>query len=421
MARLQEEKQKKNARLVPGSKEDTIRKNRIAFLYFMEEFIGFRSSLHWLRRNLETGSDDDLEHLFYNVGIENFLNFQDLVACVEPAKEKTRWNQLRLALALGMYHREDTNIKFASAPNEVINTIWKGCQVVEDIAQPVWATAGWIKENGTDALENIAWGANKLAEAKEGNIYEVCYFARLLVGRTTLLENLVDDNIEVLADNASINYFPELQPELKRMAKAITHSPKLNWHDALSRNQIKSKVWLLDELEKMNWITEETTTIIVGGWLGILPFLAGCRKQEFGKVLNVDIDKTVNDPSCILNVQAPDITDVDGNEMSMAGVSTERYQVSNKDIRSMDFTEIKDFVIIDTITEHFHDHGGWVETLPKGTRVVLQGNNMFDVPDHVNCFSHLDEFVEECGVSKIYYQGELNLEKCNRFMVIGEV
>jgi hypothetical protein len=46
---------------------------------------------------------------------------------------------------------------------------------------------------------------------------------------------------------------------------------------------------------------------------------------------------------------------------------------------------------------------------------------MFDVPDHVNCFSHLDEFVEECGVSKIHYQGELNLEKCNRFMVIGEV
>ena len=79
MVRLQEAKQKNNTRLVPGSKEDTIRKNRIAFLYFMEEFIGFRSSLHWLRRNLETGSDDDLEHLFYNVGIENFLNFQDLI------------------------------------------------------------------------------------------------------------------------------------------------------------------------------------------------------------------------------------------------------------------------------------------------------------------------------------------------------
>jgi len=419
--RLEEVKQKKNIRIVPGSKEDIDRKNRIAFLYFMEEFIGFRSSLHWIRRVLETGSDDDMEHLFYNVGIENFLNFNELLDCVEPSKEKTRWIQLKLAVALGMYHREDPNIKFKSAHDDIINTIWKGCQEIEDTPDAVYNISGWIKENGTDALDNIAWGATKLQEAKEGNIFELCYFARLLVGRTSMLENLIDTSIELLASNASTNYFPELEPELKRMSKAITHSPELNWFDALSRNQIKSKVWLLDKLQETGWVTDNTTTIIVGGWLGILPFLAGCRKQEFGKVLNVDIDKTVNDPSCILNVQAPDITDVNGNEMSMAGVSTEFYKVSNEDIRTMDFTTIKDLVIIDTITEHFHDHGGWVQSLPKGTRVVLQGNDMFDVEDHVNCFHNLDDFVEECGVSKVHYYGELNLDRCNRYMVIGEV
>lgn len=421
IARLEEARQKKNIRLVPGSKQDITRKNRIAFLYFMEEFIGFRSSLHWFRRVLETGSDDDLEHLFYNVGIENFLNFQELLECVEPSKEKTRWNQLKLALSLGMYHREDPNIKFKSAHNDIINTIWKGCQEIEDTPEAVYNISKWVNENGTDALENIAWGATKLQEAKQGNIFELCYFARLLVGRTSMLENLVDDNIELLARNASVNYFPELQPELKRMSKAITHSPDLNWHDALSRNQIKSKVWLLDKLKEVGWMTKDTTTIIVGGWLGILPFLAGCRQQEIGKVRNIDIDKTVNKPSRILNIEPPKGEDYNGNEMSMEEVSTEAYQVSNEDIRSIDFTQMKDFVVIDTITEHFYDHGGWVESLPKGTRVVLQGNNMFDVPDHINCFPNLDEFVDECGVSKVHYQGELNLEKCNRYMVIGEV
>jgi len=421
IARLEEARQKKNIRLVPGSKQDINRKNRISFLYFMEEFIGFRSSLHWIRRVLETGSDDDLEHLFYNVGVENFLNFQDLLSCVEPAKEKTRWLQLRLALALGMYHREDPNIRYKPAGDDVINVIWKGLQEIEHVSQPMYNIAEWIEINGVDALANIAWGADKLAKAKEGNIYEICYFARLLLGRTSMLENLIDDNIELLASNASTNYFPELQPELKRMSKAIMHSPTLNWHDALSRNQIKSKVWLLDKLKELDWMTKDTTTFVVGGWLGILPFLAGCRRQEFGKVINVDIDETVNKPSRILNIEPPEGTDYNGNEMTMEDVSTEAYQVSNEDIRSIDFKNFNDFVIVDTITEHFHDHGGWVESLPKGTRVVLQGNNMFDVPDHVNCFSNLYEFVEECGVSKVYYQGELNLEKCNRFMVIGEV
>jgi len=391
------------ARLVPGSKEDQLRKSRIAFLYFMEEFIGFRTSLHWFRRYLETGTEEDMEHLFFNVGAENFLNFYDLLDCAEPAKEKTRWLQLRLAVALGMYHYENDSIKFTSGPESVVKTLQKGAQEICESSAPIWELNGWINDNkhNPDLLHTLAWGIERLDNARN-NIHELCYFARLLIGRGSLLECMIDSNLTVLSKNAGTTYFPELSNHLTRLANAIDLTQSLNWQDALSRNQIKSKVWLLNKLNEVNWMTPETTTILVGGWLGILPFLADCKQYELGKVINVDIDDTVNKPSAILN-------------------STIEYTVLNDDIRTMEFDKYDDLVIIDTITEHFHDHGSWVKGLPKGTRVVLQGNNMFDVPDHVNCFHNLDEFVEDCGVSNILYYGELNLEKCNRYMVIGEV
>jgi hypothetical protein len=95
------------------------------------------------------------------------------------------------------------------------------------------------------------------------------------------------------------------------------------------------------------------------------------------------------------------------------------FKNSGTDVREVNLTKYKNPLVIDTIVEHFKDHGEWVKTLPKGTTVVLQGNDMFDVPDHVNCHKTLEDFIRSCGLNNIIWSGELNLHKCTRYMAIG--
>jgi hypothetical protein len=141
---------------------------------------------------------------------------------------------------------------------------------------------------------------------------------------------------------------------------------------------------------------------LVGGWVGLLPFIAAVRNQKLGAVINVDIDESTHLPAKVLN-----------------GQHYTEFRNLAKDIRTLDFNKFKNFVIVDTIVEHFENHAEWIQSLPAGTKLILQGNDMFDVPDHVNCHHNLDEFVDTCGLAKVIWQGELTMPGCTRFMVIG--
>ena len=57
--------------------------------------------------------------------------------------------------------------------------------------------------------------------------------------------------------------------------------------------------------------------------------------------------------------------------------------------------------------------------IKKGTLVILQSNNYFEIKDHVNCFNTLQEFEASVNFDKILYKGQLELPKYTRFMVIG--
>ena len=119
-------------------------------------------------------------------------------------------------------------------------------------------------------------------------------------------------------------------------------------------------------------------------------------------VTNVDIDETVHAASADLN-----------------SVTKSTFRTSNRDVRKLSVAKYTKPIVIDTIVEHFKDHGEWVKTLPNNAIIVLQGNDMFDVPDHVNCHNTLEEFIESCGLNNIIWSGELNLYKCTRYMAIG--
>ena len=130
--------------------------------------------------------------------------------------------------------------------------------------------------------------------------------------------------------------------------------------------------------------------------------LADMKGKFLDVVTNIDIDESVHAASSDLN-----------------SVTKSTFRTSNRDVRKLNIEKYSKPIVIDTIVEHFTDHGEWVKTLPKKAMIVLQGNDMFDVPEHVNCHRTLEEFVASCGLNNIIWSGELNLYKCTRYMAIG--
>lgn len=174
--------------------------------------------------------------------------------------------------------------------------------------------------------------------------------------------------------------------------------------DAFSSGQIGSKIWLCEELEK---IFESVDHIhIYGGWYGLTAFLLLSRgKIKIKSIRSYDVD-----PAC----------------ESIADMINENWVIDNWTFKA--FTKNCDHIndsnvdlIINTSTEHF-DSLEWFNNIPKGTWVVLQGNNM-DHEDHRSNANNLEEFVEKFDLSKVYYSGEKDFVypdwQFTRYMVIG--
>jgi hypothetical protein len=174
--------------------------------------------------------------------------------------------------------------------------------------------------------------------------------------------------------------------------------------DAFSSGQIGSKIWLCEELEKLNWSSH--LTYIYGGWYGVTAFLLLNRgKFHVDKIRSLDID-----PAC---EQVADM--INENWVWQEW----KFKAFTQDCNN--FEGQYGDLVINTSTEHF-DSMQWFDRLPTGTRVILQGNNM-PHDDHVIHSNTLDDFVNHYPLSTINFKGEKNFVYPNwsftRYMVIG--
>ena len=76
-------------------------------------------------------------------------------------------------------------------------------------------------------------------------------------------------------------------------------------------------------------------------------------------------------------------------------------------------------MVINTSCEHIEKFTDWFKFIPKDKLVALQTNNYFELQEHVNCVKDINEFKQQAPLSNIIYEGELELEKYTRFMLIG--
>jgi len=191
------------------------------------------------------------------------------------------------------------------------------------------------------------------------------------------------------------------------------------WDDCFSRGQLKSKLWLVEELEKQK--VELGTVYLCAGWYATLATMLFESDIAVDKIRSFDIDescieiaKTFNKPWVMKNWQFQASVE----DICNINYTNHTYTVTRSNGSTAELSDSPD-TIINTSCEHIENFADWYAKIPDGKLVILQSNNFFDVDEHVNCSRDAEEFSISAPMSNCLYLGELVLEKYSRFMKIG--
>jgi hypothetical protein len=267
-------------------------------------------------------------------------------------------------------------------------------------------------ENNLHSLFRLLPGNEDLRKAvTENNIHSIFR----LLDNEDLKKLILDDNVwsmfRLLEDNTE-TYF------VKALKDLITNNIEFD-KDCFSRGQLKSKIWLVDTLKSLN--VELGTVFLCAGWYATLATMLFESKLQIDKIVSFDID--------------PDVWQIAETFNKKWVLDDWRFKASTQDIFEIMFDEhIYDVnkldgttetlwgypnTVINTSTEHIENFQEWYDYILQDQLIILQGNDYFEVEEHVNCSKDLQEFSNKAPMSKVLYQGELQLSQYKRFMKIG--
>jgi hypothetical protein len=193
-------------------------------------------------------------------------------------------------------------------------------------------------------------------------------------------------------------------PLMKGLASVLGKHPDADLGNAFNHKQIGSKMWARDSLhEALGGRLEKV--VLLGGWYGILAaILFDDPRFEIGAITSYDIDPAVGAVAETLNREWAD-----------------RFSAVTADMYVLDYAAMGADLIVNTSCEHIADLRAWLALLPKGARVMLQSNDYFSEPTHINCVPSLEAFAEQAQLSTLDFSGSLKMKKYTRFMLIGTV
>lgn len=189
--------------------------------------------------------------------------------------------------------------------------------------------------------------------------------------------------------------------------------------DALSIGQLKSKRWLVSELEELN--LELGTIFLCAGWYATLASMLFNSNCKLEKIRSFDIDPSCAPiADCLNRSQVLDSWKFKAATADILDLnySNSVYSVLRSNGSSCELSDIPT-TLINTSCEHIKDFNTWYSQIPDNKLLVLQTNNYFEIEDHHNCSATLDEFSGQTPMTRIFYSGELNLGQYKRFMRIG--
>ncbi len=189
--------------------------------------------------------------------------------------------------------------------------------------------------------------------------------------------------------------------------------------DALSWGQLKSKRWLVSELEKLN--LDLGIIFLCAGWYATLAPMLFESSCIIDKIRSFDIDplcervaETINKEKVKNNWQFKAAT-VDIHNLIYENFKYETHRYDGSKLQLTDSAN----TIINTSCEHIQNFDVWYNKIPSGKIVILQTNNYFEIEDHINCSNNLREFRIQTPMTTLLYEGELVLDKYTRYMRIG--
>lgn len=186
-----------------------------------------------------------------------------------------------------------------------------------------------------------------------------------------------------------------------RLAKTIARHPDARLDIAFNHKQVASKKWARNSLfETLGGSFDHIW--ILGGWYGVFAaMLFDDGRFRIGNISSHDIDPTVAPVAATLNRGYP-------------------FRAVSADMYALDYRgEVRPDLVVNTSCEHIANLREWLDLLAPGTNVLLQSNNYFSEPEHVNAKQSLAEFETDARLSAVACARELKLPRYTRFMLIG--
>ena len=210
---------------------------------------------------------------------------------------------------------------------------------------------------------------------------------------------------------------------LKNVLRLIKENPSLEKSllDSFSHNQIGAKTALLNAVDNLDILTEESTVVIWAGWFGsvLIPKLATRVK----KIVNIDLDEETT--KIAKNHLMTDFTNVEYICDDVFNTYRDVYLNTN--------------LIINTSCEHMPPMKDWkwfgagalsndedtsvfkTPKLPNECYFAFQSNNMFGIEGHVNCVNSLQEFKDQMPErAEILFEEEIEDTRGTRYMLVGK-
>jgi hypothetical protein len=193
-------------------------------------------------------------------------------------------------------------------------------------------------------------------------------------------------------------------PLIKGLTRVIAHHPEADLGNAFNHKQVACKIWARQSLYETVG-GKFSRIVVLGGWYGVLAAMFfDDSRFDIAAIDSFDIDAEVGAVAETLN-----------------GAWKDRFRALTADMYALAYPELGADLVINTSCEHIADLPAWLALLPAGTRVLLQSNDYFSEPTHVNCVSSLDEFIAQASLGRIEFSGALPMKKYTRFMLIGTV
>ena len=186
--------------------------------------------------------------------------------------------------------------------------------------------------------------------------------------------------------------------------------------NAWNKNQVEGKRWLLSELYRTLG-GEFNTVYVLGGWYGVLSamLLHDQRFAATGQVFSFDLD-----PDCQRVAEHLNRHHVDRKRFAAVTRDMNQLNYDNDEINvAGERRSLCPGLVINTSCEHIRDFDLWFRAIPEGMPLVLQSNDYYSLDEHVNCVPDVETFIQQAPMSRLMFNGVLQMKRYRRFMLIG--